>query len=182
MPSFTQSFQRPQIAAADGEARRPVTAHRDATDVFQQAFGTGNVVVKLFVTEVGCTLVAITVAGKFMAVIDNGAHHLRVALGDPAQREKGRVGVVRGQQREDALDVALDTARLAVPAVARDVRRERRHLEIIFNVDGHGVTHCVFLMQQRNYARPAIAAGWRQCAPLHVHPNIRGCARLCRRR
>ena len=74
-------------------------------------------------------------ARELVTVRDDAPHQLRVALGDPAEREERRLGAGLLEQREDALDVALDAAGRAVPLRPRDVRRERRDLEVVLDVD-----------------------------------------------
>jgi len=61
------------------------------------------------------------VAGEFVAVVDDAAHHLRIALGDPAEGEKSGLGTGLVEQAEDDVDIALDPARQAVPVFAPDV-------------------------------------------------------------
>jgi len=90
--------------------------------------------------------VAVAVAGQFVAAGDDGTDQLRVTLGDPAQREEGRLHVTPGQHVEDAADIALDPAFARVPLVAADVRREGGDLEVVLHVDGqrirdHGREH-----------------------------------------
>ena len=77
--------------------------------------------------------------GQFMALVDDGAHQVRVTLGNPTQGEEGGPGVVLGQQREDAVDVALDPAFTPIPITSTDVGRHRRDLKIVFDVDGQRV-------------------------------------------
>lgn len=40
---------------------------------------------------------------------------------------------------QDAVDITLDPARTTVPVAAGNVRRKRRDLEIVLNVDGQGI-------------------------------------------
>jgi len=61
-----------------------------------------------------------------VAVVDDAAHQLRIAFGDPAEGEEGGLGVGLVEQAENGIDVALDPARQRVPVFAPDVRRERR--------------------------------------------------------
>jgi hypothetical protein len=57
------------------------------------------------------------VAGQLVAAVDDRPHQSRVALGDPAEREEGGLRAVPVQQRQDAVDVALDAALAVVPLV-----------------------------------------------------------------
>jgi hypothetical protein len=55
------------------------------------------------------------VAGKLMATVDDATDHGGIALRDPTQREKGRLDAVLVEQRQDAIDIAFDSARQSVP-------------------------------------------------------------------
>jgi hypothetical protein len=83
--------------------------------------------------------VAVAVAGEFVVVVDDASHHLRIAFGNPAEGEEGRLGIGLIEQPEDHVDVALDPARQAVPVFAPNVRSKRRDLEIVLNVDRHRI-------------------------------------------
>jgi hypothetical protein len=63
----------------------------------------------------------VAVAGQFVAAGDNAAHHRRIALGDPAEREERPLRAALFEDRQDALDVGFDAAFARRPAVAGDV-------------------------------------------------------------
>ena len=84
-------------------------------------------------------LMAIAMAGQFVAAGDDAPHQVGIAFGHPAQGEEGGVDAVLGQHGQDALDVAFRPGiRAASHSRARDVRRERRDLEIVLDVDRSG--------------------------------------------
>jgi len=72
----------------------------------------------------------------------------RVPLGDPPQDEEGRPRSVGGEQFEQRTDAAIDSTLEAVPIRSSDVRLERRHLEVLLDIDGEVVfdrrLHVVF--------------------------------------
>src|SRR5690606_946334 len=119
--------------------RRAVAGDRLAAQVFQQRLAAAYVVGEFGAALLGGAQVAVAVAGQLVAAGDDAAHQRRVAFGDPAQREEGGVHLVALEQRQDALDVGLDAALAIVPAAALDVRGERRDLEVVLDVAGHGV-------------------------------------------
>ena len=136
---FEQHVEGPEVAHADREARRAVAQHGLAAQVFEQRLGALHVVGKDLARLLAGALVAIAVAREFVAAGDDVAHQLRVALGDPAQREEGGVCAALGKQGEQALHVALDAAGLRVPGATVEMRRQGRDLEVVFDVNGQCV-------------------------------------------
>ncbi len=106
-----QRVQRPQVAAADGKTWRTIAQHLLAADIFQQRFTARNVIQEFFSALIGSPQMRVTVAGEFMATVDNAFDHCRVALRDPAQSEEGALDLPLIHQRENAIDVCLHTAR-----------------------------------------------------------------------
>ena len=130
-----QTVERPQIARPDGKARCPVAGHLGAGQVFEHALGARDVGQERRPAEVAGAFMAIAMAGHFVPLADNAPHQLRVALGDPAQGEEGGFGVLLVEQREDAIDIAFDTAFALVPVGAGDVGSKCRDLEIVLDID-----------------------------------------------
>ena len=77
----------------------------------------------------------LAVARQLMPLLDDFSHEPRIAHRDPAQREESRACAAVVEQPQQPLDVALDPTLHLVPAVPFDVRRERRNLEIVLDVD-----------------------------------------------
>src|SRR3546814_7736091 len=82
--------------------------------------------------------VLVTVAGELVAAIDDLPHHAGIAFRDPAEGEEGGAHPALGKQAEDAVEVAFHAARMAVPVLAADLLRQRRDLEIVLDIHGHG--------------------------------------------
>ena len=68
------------------------------------------------------------VACDFVAGLGGPADQGRVALGDPAQGEEGRLDPRLGEQVEDCARIALDALLQPVPLVAADDGLERADL------------------------------------------------------
>src|SRR6185437_11117014 len=119
---------------ANREAWRAVAAHFVARYVLDDGLRKPDVVQELVAGLFAGPLVRLPVARELVPRIRDAAHEVRIALGDPAEREerRGRIGI--REQREDALDVALDAAFPLVPFAASNMRRECGHLEIILDV------------------------------------------------
>ena len=145
---LAQRVQRPHVLLADREARRTIAKNLLARYLLEQRLAARDVVAKFFTALVGRPQVAVAMAGELVAAVDDGAHHLRVALGDPAQGKEGCLDVAFREQAEDALDIAFDAAIHAVPAFTRYVRRKSRDLEIVLDVDRHGITDLAGLGRQ----------------------------------
>jgi hypothetical protein len=92
----TQHVEGPEVALADGEAGRAVADDGHATQVLEQLLGAADVFEEGRRAEVAGALVAIAMAGEFMTAGHDGLDHLRVALGNPAQREEGGAHVLLG--------------------------------------------------------------------------------------
>ena len=80
-------------------------------------------------------------ARDLVAGLGDAADQRRMALGDPAQREEGRLDAGLVEQRQDVIGVALDPARQRLPRVAGDHLFEGADLEPILDIDGEGVAH-----------------------------------------
>ena len=96
--------------------------------------------------RVGCLVIdammGIAVAAKLVSAVDDAANRSWMALGDPAQGEEGACGRRhRRKGRSTAVRVALDPARITVPVDAVDALGKRLNLEVVLDVDAHGVAH-----------------------------------------
>ena len=144
-------------------------------------------------------LVREAVAGELVARARDEPDDLRIAFGDPAEREERRLGVGVGEQREDAVDVAARRGtRAASHSLRGDVRRERGDLEVVLDVDRQRVddcrrgspfpegvcVHCDGAQRPDAPApskvRRATMRDRRRCAPPPGRPRARECARACR--
>ncbi len=143
MPGVGQHVQRPEVAVANGKTGRAVAQHLHAAGVLEHPLGTHHVVAEVGLVKVAHALVAVAVAGEFVALLHDAAHHGRVALSHPTQGEERGLGAFLGQDGQDAVHVAFDAALAAVPVAAADVGRHRGDLEVVFHVDGEGVLSIV---------------------------------------
>src|SRR5699024_9548498 len=84
-------------------------------------------------------LVAVTVAGDFMAGCVDVADQRGKPFGDPAEHEKGRADVLPPEHVEYAPRIGLDPGGPARPVLAPDASLEGRHLEIVLDIHRHGV-------------------------------------------
>lgn len=89
--------------------------------------------------EFGNPMVCIAVTGGFVSTCGNAPNHLRVAFRDPSQGEESSARAGLNKRFKNQIDVALDPARRAVPKTAIEMRRQRRHLEIVLYIDGQCV-------------------------------------------
>src|SRR6185437_8426283 len=69
--------------------------------------------------------------------------------------------------RQDSLDVALDPTFAPLPVAARDVRRERRDLEVVLDVDRQRVG-------DRRACHGALTRSWYALSLLHSSPQVGG--------
>ena len=76
-------------------------------------------------------------------------HHRRLSLGDPPQREEGPGRAVARQQLEQPVHVARDPALERLPALARHLRGQREHLEVLLDVYGEVMAHDRKTVRQR---------------------------------
>ena len=79
------------------------------------------------------------VARQFVPIREDPSDQCGVPLANPAQYEEGRLSARLGENIEDALGVALNPLRQAVPVLAVNRRSEGLDLEIILDIDRHGV-------------------------------------------
>src|SRR6185369_6418563 len=110
--------------AADREARRAVPLHGLSGPVLQQVLGAAHVVEQLGAAELRAALVTVAVAGELVSLGHDAPHKVRIALGDPPQGEERAPRAARGEESEQAFDIALDPALAPVPGRAVDVGRE----------------------------------------------------------
>src|SRR5262245_2014014 len=82
----------------------------------------------------------IAVTGDLVSCGGNPPDHLRMSIGDPAERQAGRPGVVAIEEVQQAVDVALDTTWYVIPRRAVDVVSECRDLKVVFDIDRQGIS------------------------------------------
>ena len=70
-----------------------------------------------------------------MAMLRDFADERPLSVGHPRKNEERGASIVLGQQVENAANAKLDSAGQIIPAVSRDVRLERRDLEVLLDVD-----------------------------------------------
>src|SRR5262249_22577342 len=78
-------------------------------------------------------------AREFVALLDDTAHELRIAFGDPAERKECRLDSGAGEFLEQTIGIALDAARQSGPIGAIDGARKRLDVEIVLDVDRHRI-------------------------------------------
>src|SRR5437870_5138676 len=88
---FVEDAERPGIAPADREARRTIAAHGGSRAIFEQAFGAADILAENVRALVVSADVLPAVARQLVTVADDAADQLRMALGDPAEREERRL-------------------------------------------------------------------------------------------
>ena len=84
-------------------------------------------------------LVVVAVAGQLVPGGDDGAHDLRVALGNPAEGEECTMDARGGELGEQPVHVGLDPARQRVPLGRVDEAGEGLNLEPILDIDRHRI-------------------------------------------
>src|SRR5687768_6284497 len=107
--------------------------------------GAAEVGAEALLAEVEDPLMVPAVAGDLMAGHGRPADQGRMALGDPAQSEEGRLDPGLGEQVEHRFGVAPDALLQPVPLVAADHFLEGADLEPVLDVDGEGVQHSTAL-------------------------------------
>src|SRR5262245_45668245 len=85
-----QDLVGPPGLRADGKRRRAVTSHRLPADILQHLFGSPDIGAELIRRLPIDPLVGVSVAGKFVSGRRDSSHEAGMALGNPAQSEKGR--------------------------------------------------------------------------------------------
>ena len=86
-----------------------------------------------------CALMAVTVAGEFVAIGGDAFDQFRIALRDPAQGKKGGFGAVLVEHGQNTVHIAFNPAFPNRPFTSRNVRYEGRYLEVVFDVNGQRV-------------------------------------------
>src|SRR6185369_8054286 len=99
--------------------------HGDARQVLEDDLRELDIGEKRRRVLLGRALVRKAVARELMAAGDDAADEFRIALGDPAEREKRGMRAVLVEHLQDAVDVRLDASVQSVPLVTPDVRRKR---------------------------------------------------------
>ncbi|PAV72512.1 hypothetical protein WR25_09981 [Diploscapter pachys] len=95
------------------------------------------------------------VARDFMPRIRNAADQSRMAIGDPAKREEGRLHPAFGEQVEHRAGVRLHPARDRVPVGAVDRAFERADLKPFLDIDRQAVAE-----RLRRHGPTRRASGW----------------------
>jgi hypothetical protein len=75
-----------------------------------------------------------------MPTVAEIADELWMSFGDPSEHKTGSLHFVLGKKLEQTLHSLNDSTLEGLPSVARDVRLERRHLEVFLDVDREMVT------------------------------------------
>ncbi len=136
---FHEDIQRPEGLGGDGIAGSAIAKHGLAGDVFQDGFNLAGVFPEGLRGQVIDFTVPVTVAADGVALVVDGLHQLGEPVRDPADDEKGGLGVVPGQQFEDLFGVAHHPLFHGVPVARVDDVLEGGHLEVVFHVDGEVV-------------------------------------------
>ena len=139
MAGLLQLRQRPEIAGTDGITGGAITRHFHPAQIFQQCLGAGDIRPEFRRGLLRRPDVRVAVAGQLMPLGHQAADQIGMPLRHPAQGEKRRLDSPFGKQIENAMGVARDPPRPLFPLLAGDVRLERRDLEIILHIHGHGV-------------------------------------------
>ena len=72
-----------------------------------------------------------------------------MALGDPTEHKKGRLGLAVGEQLENLLGAGFDARRITRPPVALDALGKGGDLEILLHIDAQGIDDSATLSQGR---------------------------------
>lgn len=155
MTDVGDDFVCPRIGAADREARRPVPGHSNPAGLLEHVSRMHEIGTELLGRLIARSLVRVSVAGELVSSVDDPSHGPRVACGDPAQREEGRVHARFVEHGKKEIDIALNSARKLVPTRRVDVRCEGRHLEPVLDVDRKGVDDGQLRYLRRNSSRRA---------------------------
>ena len=117
MDEFTQAAGvSPEAAAGDIEAiiAKGLAAAKPAYEAAHD-FGAMDISKKSSFSQVAGALMPVAVTGQLVALFNDLADQLGVSLGNPAQREKGRFGIVNCQHLQNASDISLNAAFARVP-------------------------------------------------------------------
>ncbi len=133
---FDQDVQRPLEPRHDGKARRAEAGDLDAADLLQHVPAATDRVAELIGADRRHACVIPPVRREFVALVDDAAHQVRPALGDPAEHEERAARFVPIQQPQQAVHPHIDAALDRLPRRTRDVRLQRRDLEVLFHVHG----------------------------------------------
>ena len=136
-----QDVERPQALAGDRVGRGAVTVDGATQEVLEMVLGPCRLgpehLRRLPVDE----FVTVAVTGDFMPGRGDAPDQIGFALGDPAQREERGLDAALGEHRKQPLGVGDHPRFPRLPTRAVDVRKERRHLEPVLDIDGQRVSH-----------------------------------------
>jgi hypothetical protein len=186
-----ETVESPEIAFANRKTRRPVAPDFLTRDIFQQLLGRSTSAEKVGFGQITGTLMTVAVTGQFVAIVDDPPHEMRIAFGDPAEREKGRPVCISSSISRIRSTFRSTRHSRRCPLIARNIRSERRNLEVVFDVDRQGVGHrlaghfasfVVASGRAAHGARAATARDRRRFALPPDHPRTRERDRSCRRR
>ncbi len=122
-----QHAVRPGRAGVDREARRPIAERLDPRSLGDGGMGSPEIGPEALLAQGEDPLMVPAVAGDLVARLGRPPDQRRVALGDPAQSEEGRLDPGLVEQVEHRLAVALDPPLEPVPARrGRSPSRRRR--------------------------------------------------------
>jgi len=116
-----------------------LSAGSDAANVFEQGLCASHVGAECVgLLTVGSGVIP-AVARELVPAFHDAPHHGGVPFGDPAESEEGGVDAGAVEHFEDAIDVGLDPPRVTVPVGSADAMSERLDLEVVLDVDRHGI-------------------------------------------
>ena len=130
-----KTFEGPHVGMSYGETGGPVSLDFLAGQVFENQLGQVDVGKKCGFALVCGPFMTVPVACNFVPRSGYALYQRRVPFCYPAQREERCTGAMLIKHCENAIDVAFDAALAGWPFVARNMRRKRRYLKIILDVD-----------------------------------------------
>ena len=134
-----QDIESPQIIPSDGEGGGPVADDGGSAGIFQHRLGAGDIGAEVLRALLIGTEMGVAVTGELMAFLDDSPDQGRIAFRHPAKGEKGRLDTGAGEYFQHLLRVTLHPAGLTVPDIAPETVGEGLHLEVILDIDAHGV-------------------------------------------
>lgn len=138
-----------------------IAAHSLARAILDDFAGFANILGKAFAIKGKNTGVIIAVARQFVASIGNSADHLRMALGDPSQGEKGRTDSRLGNQIKNGINIVLDPCCDRIPVIAVDYVFKRADLKLVFKIDRHAIDYSIIACNRdrlHSHAQAALRA------------------------
>src|SRR6516164_3402194 len=124
----------PAAIAANRKRRSPITAHEDTTGILKDMFALAHIPAKGFGRQPINPHVIGPVTRQLVPIRKYPSHQRGVPPGDPTQYEERRLSFGLGENVENALRVAFNPVRQAVPFLTIDRRSESFDMKIIFDV------------------------------------------------